>query len=555
MSNTQDTRFLLKTRLQWLMIIRVVVAIIFLSTTTWFQIKKVLFFDVNLYPLYSIVIIICAASIFYAIVMRWINNLTLFTYFQILADVIIITAAVYITGGMGSVLSFLYFFTIISGSILLNRRGGFYAASASALSYGILIDADFYNLLPDKYQIIIWNIARTREEFLTTLFTNIAAFFTIAFLSGYLAERLSKVEKELKDKSVDFKRLESLNKYIVENIASGIITVDSELKITSFNRAAESITGYSLREVYNQGLDRFFSGLSENNVFKEDVLFSSRIAMPFEHRDGNKLYLGFTISKMKDESGKETGHIIIVQDLTKLKEMEDRMRRAEKLKSLGELSAGIAHEIRNPLASISGSIQVLKDDLKLEGDDSHLMDIVLRETNRLNALVTDFLLFAKPAPLKKAAVNVKDLIENTLEMFKNSPDVGNIDISTELEDGLFVSADQRQMQQVFWNLFLNAHHAMIEGGRLKISAKGKSQKAERDKDFIEITISDTGHGIDAEDINNIFDPFFSTKDGGTGLGLAIVHRIIETHNGTISVKSEKGSGTTFIINLPLTKEG
>jgi len=552
MPDTHDTQSLLKVRLQWLMIMRVALAILFLGTTSWFQITRVLFFDANLYPFYFIVIIISGTSILYGILMRWINNLILFTYLQIFMDIFIITAAVYITGGMGSILSILYFFSIISGSILLKRVGGFYAAAASTIFYGILIDADFYGILPADYQIVTWNIVRSREEFLTTLFTNIAAFFTIAFLSGYLAERMARVEKELKNKDIDFRRLESLNKYIIENISSGIITVDKGLRITSFNMAAERITGYAMSEVYNKRLGDFFTGLTEGDSFKNAILLSFlRGEITFERRDGQRLYLGFTVSEMKDETGKETGYILIVRDLTSLKDIEERMRRDERLKSLGELAAGLAHEIRNPLASINGSIQVLKHDLKLAGDDLHLMDIALRETNRLNLLITDFLLFAKPAPPKKVEVDIKNLIEEIVEMFKNSPGAGSIDIFTEIEDNLKILADQRSMKQVFWNLFLNAQHAMPGGGRLFIHA-GRHRLQPHS---IEITVSDTGRGIDEKDIDNIFDPFFTTKDGGTGLGLAIVHRVIDSHSGTIVAESEKGKGTAFKMCLPLARKG
>lgn len=550
MPTTSSLYLVLKTRLKWLMAFRVALVIIFLGISLWFQFKQTSPFQSSLYPIYAIIIITCLLTILYAILFRWVKDAGLFAYIQIFGDIILVTATVYTTGGLESLLSFLYFLSIISASILLNRKGGFYAASASSIAYGLLVNLDFYKVLPTKYKaILIGGISYERGDILATVALNIIGFFTVAFLTGYLAERTVKVERELEEKKIDFKKLETMNNYIIENINSGILTIDANARITSFNKAAEKITGWTLGEMYNKTIDTIFHDLLEtgNYPIPPDEGDSSyfRIDTPFKTKDGRELFLGLAVSPMKDG-----GYIAIFQDLTRLKNMEEQLRRVDRLHALGELAANLSHEVRNPLASISGSVQVLKDSLQLNNDNQRLMDIVIREADRLNALVADFLLFAKPA-VKMAKVNLNDIISETVDMFKNSPESKNIDIQTALEDRLFIEGDSRQLKQVFWNLFLNAGHAMPDGGRLEARGQGSGSGEQK---FVEITVSDTGTGIPSDIIEKIFDPFFTTRDSGTGLGLAVVHRIIEGHHGKIEVKSKKGEGTSFRIILPKVRE-
>ncbi|MBI5327063.1 MAG: PAS domain S-box protein [Deltaproteobacteria bacterium] len=546
---------ILKIRLKWLMVFRVVLVIIFLGTSIWFQFKQTSPFQSIFYPVYAIVIITCLLTILYSIIFWRVKDDRLFAYFQIFGDVFLVTATVYVTGGSESLLSFLYFLSIISASILLNRRGGFYAASASSIAYGLLANLDFYKALPTRYKVILVDGGYDRGDILSTVILNILGFFTVAFLTGYLAERTVIAEKELEEKKIDFKKLERLNKYVVEHINSGILTIDVNARITSFNKAAQRITGYNLREVYDRSIDMVFPDLMKTQGYSisshEEESSYFRIDKPFKNKDGKELLLGLAVSPMRDG-----GRIVIFQDLTRIKKMEEQLRRVDRLRALGELVAGMSHEVRNPLASISGSAQVLKDNLMLDGDNKHLMEIIIMETDRLNALLTDFLIFAKPAA-KMAEVDVQDIIHETINMFRNSPESKGIDIKAELDGKLAIKGDSRQLKQVFWNLFLNASHAMPDGGVLKIRGQGTYLNPETTEslnpDFVEITISDMGAGIPSDVIDKIFDPFFTTKDSGTGLGLAVAHRIIEGHDGKIEVTSEQGHGTNFKIILPMMK--
>lgn len=539
-----------------MMVLRVVLGLAFLSITSWFQIKASSTADINFTPLYAIVVLVGLFSIFYAIVFKRIANLKLFVYMQVTADILLITLIVYITGGVESYLHVLYPLVVIGGAIIINKRGGLYAAALSAICYGVLIDLDYYRVLPAKFKVFGVHVAAPLwADVFTTITTNILAYFIIAYLAGYLAESMAKVEKRLEAKEIDFDRLESLNRLIVENITSGIMTVDELLRITSFNKEATHVTGYNLRDVYYKDAREIFPDMMQGAP-GDSPRESLRAEKNFRKKDGVEVCIGYTISRGE---GGEAAYIIIFEDMTQIKAMEERLRVSEKLKALGELSVGIAHEIRNPLASISGSIQVLSDELRLSGDNAHLMEIVVRETERLNKLITDYLLFAKPATGKRDRVDLAAVIRGTVKVFENSPEAAGINIKSNLGEGLYVNGLERQLGQVFWNLFVNAAHAMPNGGTLTLTSRILHNDNSADsrlsggahRSYAEVLVTDTGCGIKQDDLKRIFDPFFSTKDTGTGLGLAIIHRIIESHEGTIDARSSLGSGTVFKILLPL----
>jgi len=540
----------LKAKLLAMMVLRVVIALAFLGITTWFQTRTYSYKQLNLYPLYAVVVTVGLLTIAYALALNSIRNLRLFTFVQVTVDIALVTVIVFVTGGTDSYLQTLYFLSIIGGSILLNRRGGYYAASVSSIAYGVLIDMDFYGMLPARYKVLSYYPAPAWKDVLTTVATNILAYFTVAYLTGYLAEKTLRAEKKLEAKEIDFERLEVLNRHIIENITSGIMTLDNSRRITSFNRAAETVTGYTLKDVYYRPVHDIFPDMIEEGPSAPPA--GRRLEKKFRRKDGKEIFLGFMISQGQ---GGDASSIVIFQDLTQVKVLEDQLRRDEKLKALGELSIGIAHEIRNPLASISGSIQVLKNDLDLDGEDRRLMEIVLRETERLNLLITDYLLFAKPANEKRETVDIGAVTGETVKVFSNSAEAADLKIRCEINDGIFVRGDVRQLGQVFWNLFLNAAHAMPGGGDLTIESRIISGNGKMDpsdsSSYVEIKVSDTGEGIRPEYLGRVFDPFFSTKDSGTGLGLAIVHRIIESHGGSIDVKSDVGKGSVFRITLPL----
>ncbi|MEK6657738.1 MAG: ATP-binding protein [Nitrospirota bacterium] len=537
-------------KLKVLMILRIVLATLFLVSSVLLQIK---FRSREIPAFYLLVASVYLITIIYALLINRVSNLELFAYIQLIGDLIIETVLVYITGGIESSFSFTYIITIIYASIILYRRGGYVIAGISSILYGGLIDVQYYGL----FEATQFSILSPAETFYK-VFLHVLFFFVVAFLSGGLAESLRQTGEILKEKDTDLVELQTFYKNVAQSMSSGLLTTDLKGHITSFNRAAEDITGNFFEDVKGKIWHEIFNLEEIKSVFSK--LEMLRIPFRFEgnyvRKDGAKLALGITISSLKNESGETTGAIGIFQDLTKIKEMEDDIKKKEKLAMVGELAAGMAHEIRNPLASLSGSMQILKSESSLSGENKKLLEIALRETEKLNRIISDFLTYARPTPLNKKRCDINRLLNDTVTLLRNSKEYQKkIKIAANLEGKrLITEVDPNQMSQVFWNLSINAIQAMSDGGELIISSKKRVKKgrgySDFDKDYIEITFKDTGNGINPVVKDKIFYPFFTTKDKGSGLGLAIVHRIIEDHKGDIKVESKLNEGSRFIIHLP-----
>ena len=287
----------------------------------------------------------------------------------------------------------------------------------------------------------------------------------------------------------------------------------------------------------------------------------ARFEISFRRNDGRQIYLGFSKSTLKDGDREQQGEVYAFQDVTRLKEMEEQVKIMDRLAAVGRLASGMAHEIRNPLASMSGSIQILGQSLQLDDDNKRLMDIVLKETDRLDQLLSDFVLFTHPDQRKKKQIELNAVIMDTIELFLSNPDHNLITVMTDLNGSIILEADPHQIKQVLWNLFVNAHQAMSLGGNLTITStkvaatdlkelRQKLPGAAEVPFWVQLTVADTGCGIEEYDVDKVFDPFFTTKPRGSGLGLAIVYSIIESYKGRVSLKSQKDRGTAFTILLP-----
>jgi two-component system sensor histidine kinase PilS (NtrC family) len=338
------------------------------------------------------------------------------------------------------------------------------------------------------------------------------------------------------------------------------------MNISFFNRAAEVITGYSFSEVQGRMIGEVFPGLlqaaagADANGSGDDVP-RARFEISFRRNDGRQVYLGFSKSTLKDGDREQQGEVYAFQDVTRLKEMEEQVKIMDRLAAVGRLASGMAHEIRNPLASMSGSIQILGQSLQLDDDNKRLMDIVLKETNRLDQLLSDFVLFTHPDQRKKKQIELNAVIMDAIELFLSNPDHHLITVMTDLNGSIMLEADPHQIKQVLWNLFVNAHQAMSLGGKLTITSKkvaAPDLKELRQKlpggaevpFWVQLTVADTGCGIEESDVDKVFDPFFTTKPRGSGLGLAIVYSIVESYKGHVSLKSQKDRGAIFTILLP-----
>lgn len=558
----KNSRNGLLSRLKWLLFFRAVVVTLLLGATAVLQWQaQGLSSFASLSYIYILLGFTYGLTLLYIFLLPRIQNLKLFAYGQILGDVFFITALIYFTGAVESIFSWVYILSIFSASTILYRRGGLLTASASSILYGGLLNFQYYRIILPPGTFISPASMYSSGYFLYLIAVNMVAFYLVALLSAFLAEQVRQKEEELSRQIIDYRQLERLYRLIVQNVTSGLITIDESGRVTSFNRMAEDITGYRLEDVYQMEIGKMFPGfmdwyqtIRESPETARDNPRFARWETRFSKKGDRDLTLGFSASPLRNAESQKIGSIIIFQDLTKLREMEDELKRADRMAAVGTMAAGMAHEIRNPLASISGSIEILKEEAEPGPQRQKLMDIILREVSRLNSLVEDFLLFARPSSLRKEKIHLNRILEDILKVFTNSPDYSpGIKVITHLEDEVLIQGDPKQIRQVCWNLLINAAQSMPNGGDLRVElrrhphpfplATGSPQG--------EIIVSDTGTGIAEEDLPRIFDPFFSTKEDGTGLGLSIVHRIVEGHGGKITVRSRLAQETIFTIYLPI----
>jgi len=517
-------------RLKALIVLRALFVSLLLGSAFIFKIE----FFPNPRAISFIIISLYVLTIIYVLLIKRAKKVFLFAYTQLVLDVFAEIALIYITGGIESWFSFTLILTVLSSSIVLNQKAGYIVASISCILYGTLLDLQFYGLIPIPYEGTM-----LEKQFLYNIFIHIISLYATAYLAGYLSSRLEKTVEKLAEKDTHLRDLELFNMKVIESLPSGLVTTDIEGKVLIFNRAAEKITGTQKNDIIGRTIEHAlpFLKFPFREGRQEEVL---------NRHDHEKKIIGINISILRDISGRETGYIGIFQDLTTFIALQEEMKNKEKWAAIGELSANIAHEIRNPLASLRGSIEMLREGRIPEKHRDKLMGIAIDETERLNTIVTDFLTYSRPKPLDIQKVDLNTLLSDTLELLRNrAQNMGDIIVRQESEGELLVSLDTLKIRQVFWNLGINALEAIEKGGELTVSTKGTNDRAS-------IIFSDTGPGMSKDDLEKIFYPFHTTKERGTGLGLSIAHRIVEEHQGKIVVQSSPGSGTTFEIILPRT---
>jgi len=474
-------------------------------------------------------------TIIYAIILRRLKNkthLTIFTYIQIIIDISAETLIIFLTGGIASWFSFLYPLSIVSSSILLNRGACYIIATISSILYGLMVDFQFYQIIPRTTDITF-----TAKEYFYNTFANIMAFYLIAFLSGHLSERLYKTAKSLEERETVLSDLRVLSRDIVESMPGGVLTTDLNKRIITFNSSAQRITGYRLEEVLGKTPEEIFP-------FLKNIRFHKRTEGEIT-RNGKTIIIGIGFSKLKNSAGEEIGMIGTFQDLTELKEMELEIKKKEKWALIGELSASVAHELRNPLASLKASIEMLLDNNMPRHHASRLATIAISEMERLNSIITDFLIYARPPRLDMNPFDLHGMLRDVVMLLQGAGgEDKSVKITSRLKGQLTIMGDSRQLKQVFWNLGINAIEAVPDGGEIEIYTNEKNGA-------VEVVFSDNGIGLKRDNMEKIFYPFFTTKERGTGLGLSIAQRIIEEHGGKITATSEgEGKGATFKVTLP-----
>ena len=543
----------IEARVWWLMFFRFAIASFLLGIAAIVQFRMPdSLSSASITAVYIIIGTTYLLSILYAFLLKSIRNIATNVYIQSTFDILLVTALVYVTGGIESVYSTLYPLIIIYSVLFLGRRGGLFVASVSGILYGLLVDLEFYGVVHPLYNETYQYNAEAGAVFLR-ICIHIASFYVVALLASFLVGIEKKTKTLLSEKESAFDQLDILHKSIIESVGSGIMTVDLGGRIKTFNRAAEDITGITPHDAIGRVVDDIFPGFSGaiDRVKEGEDDSSARRFEIVLSLNGDDTTLGFSIYPLIDQEGNGIGRIFIFQNLTTIKEMEREIEKNRKLALMGEMSAVLAHELRSPLASISGSIRLLMEGLTLEGSDRKLMEVILMGKDQLENLVRDFLLFARPDTLNCCAVDVEDIVDEVLESARFSPGWSeDVAVIKNLCAQNEIYGNSIEIRQTLWNIVLNAFQAMPDGGTLEIETRPGVDKDNRET--LTISVSDTGCGIEQKHMNKVHEPFYTTKEKGTGLGLAIVNRIVESHGGTFGIESEPDRGTRCTIALPVT---
>jgi len=493
--------------------------------------------------------IVACLTIAYAILFRFYKNIRMQARFQLALDVLLVTALVWDSNVIQSPYIALYILVIAISSLFLSQREVVVTSVGCAVLFTACSLALTGALGPDANSRLIGGSLSQTVQWIG-LFD--IAFFVVGLLSGRLADRQTRSDVRLQAARKSLANLRALHERIVASIRSGVVTTDLEGRIYTFNAAAHEITGYTEEAIRGQDASILFGEMNDHVAdalaAAEKGATSPRFETSCLTSEGMRLRLGYSISPLNSEAGETTGMVITFQDLTQVRSLEETSRRQDRLAAIGRMAASIAHEIRNPLAAMRGSIQMLRSEVAADSSEAELMEIILRESDRLNQIITDFLSYARPRSLVQAQVDVGDLLHQTFSLLKHSPEINtNQVVETEVpEERLFANADEGQLKQVFWNLARNALQAMPQGGTLRATL------AKNSNDRLLLAFSDTGRGMTPDQVEQLFEPFSSTT-GGTGLGLSIVYQIIRDHGGTINVRSREGQGTTITVELPMTK--
>jgi two-component system sensor histidine kinase PilS (NtrC family) len=534
------------TEARMLMAVRVVVVTTLLLAALIIQytVREVL--PINY--LYTTAGITYGLTLAYIGVSQIINSRKINLAVQVAGDLVVETLLVYFTGGLDSPFSFLYLVSIITASMLLYRRGGLLGASGAVILYGGLADLMYYGVLPLPEQPWFIPTTWTSSRLYLNMATNFAGFYAAALLTSFLSEKLQKTSQELDANRQNLAELRALNQNVVESIPSGLITLSPDGVATFINPAGCLLLHRDAQSVIGSTVTQLGFYATNEWIHARQTLTIGTVVRN-EKNDvqvGDELRtIGFAVTPLKSIEGTASGYTLIFQDLTEMKTLEAELRLKDRMAAVGELSAGIAHEIRNPLAAIAGSVQVLKKSAALNPQEQRLMSIILKESERLNKSIADFLRFVKPQEKRPAEFDIATSLAETLDLLENSPELGTaLMIERDIVPPAYtIVGDGDQIRQVFWNIARNAVQAMPNGGTLRVTTGIAG-------DRYNIVFNDNGRGMTDADQRRLFQPFRTNFPSGTGLGMAISYRIVQEHGGRIEVISHEGAGTSITISLP-----
>ncbi len=552
-SPVSDSDDQLRRHILWLLLIRVTLFTLLIGITALLQsmgLSVILPPPAIILALLSVIYIYSIGSA--AMLQKNHGHLRRFGLIQLLSDTLFTALLVYGTGCSQSIFTPLFIFPIVAGGLILYRIGGLIPAAAATILYALVLLAEFAGLLPAYFRHTSYVPAPDPLKTANLFAVYGLTFFVIALISGMLAQRLRTTEEALQRTALEFDRLSLLYKQIFDDITTGIITVDDHDRVTSFNRAAARITGYTPDEIVGRRLGACFPEILLEKKAHRKVI-------DLEKKGGKMIRVGYSFSRLnmpaeepEQEAACSDCKVITLQDISKIEKMEQQLRDREKMAAIGELSASIAHDFRNPLAAISGSAQVLA----LEGGDPAesadtrrtLTEIILRESSRMATIINNFLQFARPAPVQNEWFNLRRLVLEAIDSLHAGEQAG-CGIGVEISDTMDCWGDRQQVQTVIMHLLTNSCQA-VAGEPGGVTVRGREDRWQN-HNVSRIDVVDQGPGLEPETRARMFEPFFTTRETGTGLGLAIVRQIVDHHGGTILVDSVPGRGCTISILLPL----
>jgi len=464
-----------------------------------------------------------------------------FKYLIVFTDIVLSSLVIYFTNGVSSPFIFLYPLILIFSGMLISRVASYLSLGICVLIYLIIViiqikaEGDFGSIS----QLFSEGVFSERYDLVPSYF-HLIGFVLIAALGGFLAQKIRVAHEQLGISEQSLNILQNLHQNILQSLTSGVVTLDLDEKVISINKS-----GLDILDIKNEEeiIDKKFeSFLPDISIL--DLIEQKRNQINYYTPAGKSLILGIAASLLKDETNSTRGYTVIFQDLTEIRNLEERLRSSEKMAILGQLSGGLAHELRNPLSAISGAIEILNSEVAQNETTYRMSKVASREIERLNLMVEDFLLLTTPLnELNTNIVDISTILDETLDSFKNTVKRSDLHIKKSFQNGMLVEADSYRLKQVFWNLLDNSMDSMPQGGKIEVKCFSENGK-------IKVSVADEGTGIEDEYMTKIFDPFFTTKEIGTGLGLAIVQKVVEGYNGNISVYSKMGKGTEFVVTMP-----
>ncbi len=588
MNSTGD----LKAWLQWVIKIRFV--IITLVFAIEYAVRQLVPTPVNPFSIRYMgvaVVLWYVLALFYLLYNQLSRDYLLQAHLQMYSDILIITGIVHFTGDLESSYFPLYLLVIILASILLPRAQAFVVAGVSFICMASLLE---FTYLPSLFPRLARHSSALRllataspgavdpGTLQVKIGVSLCGFFAVAYLASYLAENLRETGAELRDKTGQVASLQAINENIIQSMRGGLITTDLTGAITEINPAGAAILGRKPPEVRGKPIAAVLpievpgpvalttsvgtsgSGAPHHeagtrmlgSVGVDSSASLTRRELTYQHPGGKQRILGMSVSPLIVPGKGTAGAIYTFQDVTGEKQREAEYRAKDRMATLGRLSAAIAHEIRNPLASIAGSVKLLGSLASLDEDQAKLIAIVSRESDRLNKLISDFLIYARPQRFEFSEVELVNLLEETLLLLEHHPlfRPSYRVVRQFPSHRVLARVDADKLRQVFWNICDNSLKAMPEGGTLTVGIEDRHGTAaqEATNGYLRVKFSDTGVGFTKEQLEKLFEPFQPGFSNGTGLGLAIVYQVIEGHRGHFRVDSEPGKGSRFIIDLPRT---